>query len=231
MAQNATNSPQPTPHIKMVNQLLAFAEGALHSFQHFEVGALLLDPKGVVRAYNVEARRHFGAGISLIQGKPYATDQRAQHELSQLLARSATSCQDQPEQENTVALPRLDGRPLVVRILPIHRDSVDEQHQRWLLLLLFDVDRARSPNAQLLRDVFTLTPAEVRLVRELTGGRELSKVAGSLGISPGTARVQLSSVFAKTGAKSQQELAALLERLSRVAGSGGTPQLTEMLQN
>jgi DNA-binding CsgD family transcriptional regulator len=227
MAQHPRNASQSEPHVTKATKLLAFAEGALHAFQHFDVGVLLLDRHGIVRAFNAEARRHFGAGISLIRGKPCATDRRAQHELSQLLLQGATSCRDQLAQESAVVLPRLDGRPLVVRVLQIRHPSVAEQHQRWLLLLLFDVDRARLPEAQVLRHVFTLTPAEIRLVRGLTGGRELSKVAGSLGISPGTARVQLSNIFAKTGAKSQAELAALLERLSRVANCGGTAQLTE----
>lgn len=229
MAQTAINAPQPKSHMRIANQLLAFAEGALHAFQHFDVGALLLDPESNVRAFNEEARRHFGAGISLINGKPCATDRCAQILLSQLLAQTAISYSDPAEQESAVALPRQDGRPLVARIQQFRHPSVTEQHQGWLLLLLFDVDRAHRPDAQLLHEAFTLTPAEVRLVRELTGGRELIKVANSLGISPGTARVHLSNVFAKTGTKSQQELAALLERLACVGCGSGTAQSTEML--
>jgi DNA-binding CsgD family transcriptional regulator len=227
MVQTARNALQPKSPMRITNQLLAFAEGALHAFQHFDVGALLLDPESNVRAFNEEARRHFGAGISLINGKPCATDRCAQIQLSQLLAQTSISYSDPDDQESAVALPRQDGRPLVARIQQFRPPLETEQHQRWLLLLLFDVDRAHRPDAQVLHEAFTLTPAEVRLVRELTGGRELAKVADSLGIRLGTARVHLSNVFAKTSTKSQPELAALLERISGAVCSNGTALSTE----
>lgn len=55
-----------------------------------------------------------------------------------------------------------------------------------------------------------LTPAEARLVSELSQGRTLVDAAAAIGVSANTAKSQLKSVFLKTGCKRQSELAALV---------------------
>ncbi|MBI5626846.1 MAG: hypothetical protein HY935_06585, partial [Nitrosomonadales bacterium] len=55
-----------------------------------------------------------------------------------------------------------------------------------------------------------LSPAESKLAAKLAEFNSLEQAANDLGISLSTARVQLGSVFAKTGAKGQAELLMLL---------------------
>lgn len=60
---------------------------------------------------------------------------------------------------------------------------------------------------------FGLTPMEIRLAVALAGGATIQKAADTLGITAGTARVHLKSIFAKTDTHRQAELVALLARM------------------
>lgn len=55
-----------------------------------------------------------------------------------------------------------------------------------------------------------LTPAESRIARGIARGEPLAAIAEANGISIGTARTQLKSVFVKTGTHRQAQLVALL---------------------
>lgn len=63
---------------------------------------------------------------------------------------------------------------------------------------------------QVLRDLLGLTMAEARLAAVLGEGLSLVEAARRLGIAHNTAKVQLRSVFAKTGVHRQAQLVALL---------------------
>jgi DNA-binding CsgD family transcriptional regulator len=64
-------------------------------------------------------------------------------------------------------------------------------------------------SAQRLAEQYGLTPAEGRLAAKLTALRSVEQAAEDLCLSVHTARSQLKSIFAKTGAKSQSELLML----------------------
>ncbi|WP_428334523.1 helix-turn-helix transcriptional regulator [Novosphingobium sp.] len=71
----------------------------------------------------------------------------------------------------------------------------------------------KTTDPQTLRDLFGLTMAEARLAAALTGASTLVDTAQALGIAHNTAKVQLRSVFAKTGVHRQAELVALIASL------------------
>ncbi|OOG22984.1 hypothetical protein B1C78_13085 [Thioalkalivibrio denitrificans] len=75
-----------------------------------------------------------------------------------------------------------------------------------LLVFLMDPERALVPDAEALRRLYGLTPAEVRLLSGFVQGLDLGEASARLGISPHTARVQLKSVMRKTGTSRQPEL-------------------------
>jgi len=66
---------------------------------------------------------------------------------------------------------------------------------------------------QSLRDLFGLTAAEARLATVLARGMTLVEAAQAIGIAHNTAKVQLRSVFAKTGVHRQTQLVALIVSL------------------
>jgi pimeloyl-ACP methyl ester carboxylesterase/DNA-binding CsgD family transcriptional regulator len=85
-------------------------------------------------------------------------------------------------------------------------------------LLLFAPADAAAAMWRHLRDRFSLTPAEVRLVRKLGEGLSLGEAADDLGVSLATVRNQLKSVFDKVGVHRQSDLVRVLSDLSQVAG-------------
>ena len=81
------------------------------------------------------------------------------------------------------------------------------------LLLITDLNRLAGARADLLEHGFGLTPCEARVAAALSTGMTPSEIARHHGISMGTVRSQLKSVFEKTGTKRQPELIAVLARL------------------
>jgi DNA-binding NarL/FixJ family response regulator len=71
-----------------------------------------------------------------------------------------------------------------------------------------------------LRQMFGLTTSEVAIAVALTSGHEVEEIARTRHVSPGTLRVQLKSIFLKTGVRRQSELVALLLRVSRLPRQG-----------
>jgi DNA-binding CsgD family transcriptional regulator/PAS domain-containing protein len=65
-----------------------------------------------------------------------------------------------------------------------------------------------------LRELLGLSPAEIRLVNEIVHGRTLVSAAQHLGIAYNTAKVQMRSIFAKTGVNRQAALVAMLSSLN-----------------
>jgi len=102
----------------------------------------------------------------------------------------------------------------VLHVIPIRRAANDIFSNCSCLLVATAVARAQAPPVLLLQGLFDLTMAEVRLVRGLVNGGTLAALAPQFGVEVSTLRVQLKSVFAKTGLSSQQDLVALLSSVT-----------------
>jgi len=61
--------------------------------------------------------------------------------------------------------------------------------------------------------VYSLTPAEARLVQQLIAGASLTEAATALGIAEATARTHRNHIFTKTGMSRRADLLALITRL------------------
>jgi DNA-binding CsgD family transcriptional regulator len=95
------------------------------------------------------------------------------------------------------------------------------------LLLVADLDTLVPARADLLEHGFGLTACEARVAVALSTGMTPSEIARHHGISMGTVRSQLKSVFVKTGTKRQPELIAVLARLLPFAGGQTEGEETE----
>ncbi|WP_375392262.1 helix-turn-helix transcriptional regulator [uncultured Sphingomonas sp.] len=114
----------------------------------------------------------------------------------------------------SIAVAPTDGQPAcAIHLLPLRRGARDVFGWDGILLLLAEAANASVPNADLLRLLFDLTPAEARLARLLVEGQALGSTGRSLGITDATARVHLRRIFAKTGVTRQAELVRLLSGL------------------
>jgi DNA-binding CsgD family transcriptional regulator len=92
--------------------------------------------------------------------------------------------------------------------------TLEKMGDRQAVLTLVDLDECLEPNVNILQDVFSLTKAEARLAGRLACGETIEDIAEEHGVSISTARVQLKSIFTKTGASRQAELVSLLTRLA-----------------
>ena len=72
------------------------------------------------------------------------------------------------------------------------------------------------PTANRLQKLFGLTADEAKLALEMMRGLRLREAAEALGIEMPMARSQMVSIFVKTGTQHQNELIALLLRLTQV---------------
>lgn len=102
---------------------------------------------------------------------------------------------------------------LVVTARPVELNAIHGGAGALALFLarphrLAEAEKSGDPQA--LRDLLGLTMAEARLAAVLGEGLSLVEAARRLGIAHNTAKVQLRSVFAKTGVHRQAQLVALL---------------------
>lgn len=100
--------------------------------------------------------------------------------------------------------------PFVAHLFPIRGAGRDVFTGAELLLYLTPVIQQRGPPTEILQALFDLTPAEARVAGAIAQGRTVNDIAGALSVQPNTVRVQLKSIFAKTGVSRQAELASLL---------------------
>lgn len=193
----------------------AAAGGMLESLDRLGRGALLLDDLGRVVRLNASAAGQLGAGLGLSAGRLRADTRDADRRLQALLANvtAAEAARGGPAPDG-LSIPRDARRPLVVTAAPLVNSARDLFQQARAIVLLRDLDRRAEPDSALLRATFELTAAEARLAQAVAGGRRPDAAAGLLGIGRETARSHLKMVFAKTGTRSQSELAVLLDRLA-----------------
>jgi DNA-binding CsgD family transcriptional regulator len=84
--------------------------------------------------------------------------------------------------------------------------------QPAVAIMVIDVDTAGKPEASALHELFSLTPAEIRVVTSLVQGQSLEEIATRLSVSFETVRSHLRSVFSKTATNRQGELIGLILR-------------------
>jgi DNA-binding CsgD family transcriptional regulator len=209
------------PHLQGAGQLAlrlgdAHAQGILHGLEMVACGAISLDFLGRVVATNQRAERHLRNGsLGLVNGEVLARDRAGNAALQKLVGsvlRAGLAGDGAPPAP--VALPRPEGRPLIAHAAPIVGSARDLFQRAKAILMIVDPDEHREPGEPVLRQAFGLTPAETRIALGLAAGLELQEIAAAAGVTSGTARTQLKSIFAKTDTHRQSELVALIGRLS-----------------
>jgi len=205
-----------TVHCRLLRaqQLSEVTAGAL---DRLSTGVVLMDGRGHPLLVNREAARISNSddGFSILKEGPAAAD-HAHTRLLRELIREAGAAGPGAERPagRALRLPRPSGRAdYQIVVLPLPRRCQPlEEGPIIAVLFITDPERSQTPIGHLIRDLFGLTEAEVRLVLELLSGRSLSEAAKALGLSRNTVHSQLSSVFRKTGTGRQSELVRLVLR-------------------
>lgn len=190
-------------------------DGMLNAFEELGCAAILLDHAGKVQRVNRRAQAYIGSEITISKGLLSTAHIEANAALERLTGvLLAPHTADQLAQI-TVAIPRATGRPLLAYGIPILRSARDVFLRCTAILVIVDPDEHLAPSELFLRQIFKLTPAEIRLALALASGSSLNEFAEKQGVTIGTARIQLKAVMAKTSTRRQAELVSILAQLSR----------------
>jgi DNA-binding CsgD family transcriptional regulator len=79
-------------------------------------------------------------------------------------------------------------------------------------VLIIDSDSQPEPDLAVLRELFSLTPAEARVAGRLVLGRNVEEIAADAGISIETVRTHIKRILSKTATERQGELISLMLR-------------------
>lgn len=108
---------------------------------------------------------------------------------------------------SNVVLGKRSGELVSVLVAPAPGGTPLSPEKSAHILFSAPADAARIHS---LRDAFALTPAEARVAVKVARGQPLRTIASELGVSYHTVRAHLRQCFAKTGARRQSALAALV---------------------
>jgi len=194
------------------------AEAALEAFAASGTPAVMLDGNGNVLRANVPMEKLLGRDLQITRRHLTSFDRSATDMLDrslEALLRSTGAAAAMPP----VALPRLEGRPLLAHPLRLSAVSYNALAPCKAVVIIVDPDSIPHAPEATLRTCFSLTRAEARLASEISSGARLESAADHLGICYETARNQLKAIFAKTDTHRQAELVALLARLANTVRS------------
>ncbi len=152
-----------------------------------------------------------GGGIELAQQRLQLRNPRDHRQLRRLVVAACVASHTPLPRPVFTLTPEQGGLMLEAVRIP---DSLRFFHSlAAALLVVRPVESTHTDLAGVLRQQAGLTTAEIRVALALFEGRSLADYAQSAGISAGTARQQIKSVYRKTGTGRQNELSALIRRL------------------
>jgi DNA-binding CsgD family transcriptional regulator len=96
-------------------------------------------------------------------------------------------------------------------------------HSACCSVIITPVSPTHGPDKALLRALFDLTPAEIKVAEEILHGHNTGKIAGSLGVTQETVRTHLKRIFMKTGVQSQAQLVSVLAGITKVRPENRKP--------
>ncbi|WP_143201906.1 helix-turn-helix transcriptional regulator [Bradyrhizobium sp. NAS96.2] len=202
---------------RRVYHLTFASESALAGFDRLQHGFLLVDAEARPLFTNRIAQDLLDAddGLRLEGGILSASDA----DCGRLLRKLVSSC---PALAGIGAGGELTlrrktgGSPLGVLVTPVPPETAlvalpwTVSRRPVAIVLITDPETEMQARLDGLQQRFGLTPAEAAFALEIIKGDGRQAAADRLGITVGTARTHLSSIFDKTGSKRQAELVRLL---------------------
>jgi DNA-binding CsgD family transcriptional regulator/PAS domain-containing protein len=186
-------------------------------------GVLLLNAQGQAIYSNAAAQRmlHNHSGIRLAQGKLVIKQTDAEDAFKTSLAALREPARAAEQPPATIAIPN-DTTPLIITVLPIEtgrRKGLMGAFEATVAVFIQNMTALLPIPSEALNALYGFTPAETKVTMALLQGFSTADIADILGITEGTVRSHIKSVFAKTGTARQAELVQMLMRaMSPVAG-------------
>jgi DNA-binding CsgD family transcriptional regulator len=199
-----------------VSRALATAatEGALNALENSGAAAVLLGGGGRVLHLTARAAGLLGDGLAIRGGRLAAESAVAEAELQARIA-SALSGDGASlgAEAGPLQLPGADGGLLLADVTPLRGLFAEAFGRSAALVLLWDPSARRRPHAQVLRQLYGLTPREAEVAGLLAAGERIEDIAEALGLRASSARQIVKVLLWKTGTSRQSELVASLAAL------------------
>lgn len=179
-----------------------------HALDRFRFPLLVVNVNKKVMLANSLGERWLG-----MPGNPLCAGSSDARQIGALLQDACGA--NGPRKASGSQLRKPNGARYFVTAIPMPAQSASLWHSATpaALLLVNDMEQGRQPAGELLKQIFHLTPAEIRLVHPLLQGEAFQEAVVNLNISVETGRTHLKSVFSKLGIRRQTELHRLLGRM------------------
>ncbi|WP_296747208.1 LuxR C-terminal-related transcriptional regulator [Mesorhizobium sp.] len=111
----------------------------------------------------------------------------------------------------TFPISATEARPMmIVHVLPVAGAGRDIFPVADSLMIFASSETSQKIAPEILLSLFDFTPAEISVTNSMLSGTPIEEIARARGVSADTVRVQLKSIFAKTGTHRQADLVKLL---------------------
>ena len=194
---------------------LSVGDGLAEVIDRSPARLFLLERTGVVRHINAAGYRLIaqGKGIAVRKDRLVCAADDATQRLKGLIDRAGDADR---RAGGSMGLIAKDGEHrLAIEVAPLAAKHA------WpfaagpaVIVSIADPEASGELSEPMLRDLFDLTPAEIRVAAALFAGLEPAKAAERLAVGMPTIRSHLAHIYAKTGATGQSDLCRLLGRLT-----------------
>jgi DNA-binding CsgD family transcriptional regulator len=207
--------PQLRRMITISNRISSDAANArLDALDRIRLPAVTLDRTGSVVGENPAFAAMTGDTIRILARRIVVDDRPSAASLDALIQSLLTANGKLAAQETDFAVIRRAGRrPIVVEGYAVSTRYPDFRGGVHALLVFRDLDAGPPDVRRRLTAAFGLTAAEARVASELAGGATPEQIAEKLGISLGTVRVQLKSIYGKMDVGRQADVVRIVSRL------------------
>jgi DNA-binding CsgD family transcriptional regulator len=191
-------------------------ESAIH---HLPFGIMVVDVRRKILAANRVAKGILQTGDTLVerQNVVRAYLREDDERLKQVLA-EATAVRSNLAWSGCIRLSRRSGKPAYTAIVSPLFEAMDVRStvgNRAALITITDPDREHSSGlVKVLQQAFGLTLAEAQTASLVGSGLSPQGIADQRGLTVGTIRSELKSIFTKVGISRQSELASAVAHLA-----------------
>ena len=211
-----------TPHLQramIVRQKLqqqdALETISVRTLDALRTAVLLLDAEAHITHANAGARDILDEAEILrsVRGRLVTSDPNADRVLRQALADTAVGDRAMTSASISLHLTARDGSHHVAHLLPLtagRRQSFAASYDACAVLFVSKTALDTTVAPDLIRKLFKLTPAELRVFLSIVEIGGVPDVARSMGIAESTIKTHLARIFVKTGTKRQADLVRLM---------------------
>jgi DNA-binding CsgD family transcriptional regulator len=174
------------------------------------MGVIAVDRHARILSANRQARTilEHGDGLRIFRARVAAARERETATLHRLIA-DACGRDAQQTPHRALRVSRGDGRPpLALGVVGLQ--TAEAEGARTAAIFVSDPASTIEPGSEVLRQLYGMTPAEIRIATLLIQGARVTAIAHRLRITTNTTRTHLKRLFAKTEARSQSDLLRIL---------------------